>query len=195
MTIHLDWTAVAALATSASAALALISVWVALTGIWQQNRAARIATGVQMLWQLEHTFKSREFLQTRMKAARALTALPTIEPAGFKSLDGINEIADVLSFFESVGLLTQKGVLDEQFVYSAFSAWVIPYWLVSARVAQLQRESDPSAWCDAEALFSRLLGKQAKMQKRTVKQQLAYEQSRCAEFLQSEIATGQKVSE
>ena len=189
-TNSLDWTAIGSLAAIGSAVIAVASVAVALIGIWFQNRATLATTGIQLAWQLETRFTSDEFSHTRQAAAQALKALDGSHTR--QSSGDIQAVADVLNFFDTVGLLTRKHAVDEQQIANLFGGWLIPYWLASNTIVESERQQDPSRWKEAEFLFQRFIGAKARQERHTVQDQIVAERKTCAGVLDSEIARGRR---
>jgi len=186
----IDWTAVGALAAAGSAILAVAAIFVTLGGIWIQNRATNLATALQLAWSLETRFQSGEFSQRRKKAAKALQYLTDCKRTQEAVEKVPQEIADVLNFFDTVGILTRKHAVDEQQIFTIFSGWLIPYWLVSEPIVKNNRTIDLSSWSEAEFLYTQFIRTKAKQQGRSVREQIVEEQSYTPIFLQAEIDHG-----
>ena len=103
---------VSALANVFTAIIALIGVLVALAGvkvalrsIKAQTGTARFVLGVDLLFKMDERFNSKATKRTRVEAARAL--LDRWKPL---STENSGNIDTVLDFFETLGLMTRRGV-------------------------------------------------------------------------------------
>ena len=76
---------------------------------------SRFSLGVDLTFRMDERFESPEFLKKRCGAAHAV-----------KQQRG-SDFEPVLDFFETLGLLTRRGALDEEFVYSTFFYWLHGY--------------------------------------------------------------------
>jgi hypothetical protein len=65
----------------------------------------------------------------------------------------------VAGFFERVGLLERRGILDEEMVWSEFSYFILNYYAALADGIQQERarEEDPTLYTEFERLYRRLL--------------------------------------
>jgi hypothetical protein len=139
-----------------------VALW-SLAGTW----ALVVGTLVLMYWQTrtsQHlnsanavmTLRER-FDGGRMRAARRHLSerLMRQEHHDIASME-------VITFFELVGTLTHRRVLDDDLVWEAFGTWATAYWLAIRRpvdlVAQLRHDlDDPLVFHEFEWLVGRLL--------------------------------------
>jgi len=111
--------------TLAAVAAALIAAY--------QVYLSRFSLGVDLTLRLDERFESPEFQKKRCAAAHAIKRQPG------------SDIEDVLDFFESIGLLTRRGALDEEFVYSTFFYWLHGYASKCRDLIAEQRREYPPA--------------------------------------------------
>lgn len=88
----------------------------------RQVHLSKLSTATDILQKLESRFESAEMRAKREKAAEAIKDL---------TKDKKNRIEDVLDFFDTVGLYTKRGVLDEEMVSNTFFYWIYGWWLFS----------------------------------------------------------------
>jgi hypothetical protein len=104
------------------AILGLIGTWILVVGtlilMWWQTRQDHALNSANAVMQLRERFDSE-----RMRAARRHLSQ--------KLLQGAHEdiaSTEVLTFFELVGALTRRKLLDEDLVWEAFGTWVTTYY-------------------------------------------------------------------
>lgn len=102
-----------------------LSAWAAwaavacgILAIWRQNRAARQLTCLQLFVQLAAQYDSADMQQVRASLAAKLLSDPdTLE---------IND--SLLVFYENIGVLSRRGLLDPELMANTFSIDVRSYW-------------------------------------------------------------------
>lgn len=106
-----------------------------VVGLWIQVSAARLTSKADLTLRLENRFTC-ELLNIRSKAARAI-----LEHEDYAAAE------DVLGFFETVALLTRRGVLDLEIVWCTFFYWE-QRWFEAMRtyVETKRREEDDDAY-------------------------------------------------
>ncbi|HJX82728.1 MAG TPA: hypothetical protein VJ723_00130 [Candidatus Angelobacter sp.] len=147
MPIKLKWkwdaiTAVASLAVAITGAAALIY---ARSQIEQAQRQAQ-AENLQK--QEERFFDSPKMLQTRKTLACSRL---TQDRKSLNKLDLENpppELYDVMSFFETVGLLTRKKALDANDIWNEFGYWIENYYMDSRGVIERSHAEGVLYWYD-----------------------------------------------
>ena len=123
--------------TLAAVAAALIAAY--------QVYLSRFSLGVDLTLRLDERFESAEFLKKRCAAAHAIKGQPG------------SDIEDVLDFFESLGLLTRRGALDQEFVYSTFFYWLYGYVSKCRGFIAEQRKKFPPRYGDLLWLHKKLV--------------------------------------
>lgn len=106
---------------------------------------SRFSLGVDLTMRLDERFESPEFLKKRCAAAYAI------------SRKSGSDIEDVLDFFESLGLLTRRKALDQEFVYSTFFYWLHGYASKSRDLIAEQRKQYPARYGDLVWLHRELV--------------------------------------
>jgi hypothetical protein len=123
--------------TLAAVAAALIAAY--------QVCLSRFSLGVDLTLRLDERFESPEFLKKKYAAAHAIKEQPG------------SDIEDVLDFFESLGLLTRRGALDQEFVYSTFFYWLHGYVSKCQDFIAEQRKEYPARYGDLVWLHRKLV--------------------------------------
>ena len=57
-----------------------------------------------------------------------------------------DDVDDVLDFFETVGLLVQRGALDAEMVWSSFEYWIRFYTHIADSYIRKTRQEDGATW-------------------------------------------------
>ncbi len=148
------------LAAVISAVAGGIGVVVALVGLLWQARQSRLALGVDLVLRLEEQFNSPEFHAARRTAAASLRREPD------------DHLDTVIDFFETVGLLTRKRVLNAEVIWHELSYWIFGYWFYAQEYVMARRSHDPVRWTEFEWLYERMLGLEYTMRRR-LKRRLA----------------------
>jgi len=142
----IQWPMVSAIAASIGVIVALISYVVSL-------RITRLSNSAKMVLDFVNIFNSSE-----MKAHRSQFATMLL---GDKSTIDLRRQAAVLEFFEEIGYMTRRKVLDTGMVWNSFSWWLEPYYLaVTAEpdlIAKARKESGSSSlYCETEWLQKKM---------------------------------------
>jgi len=120
--------------------------------IREARQASSERLGVQTWLYVDPKFNSKELELARKHLAEQLD--PYV-PAKRAEVDD-----DVLNFFESVGLLYKRNLLNKELAESSFSYWAVGYWQAAkVYIADERRaEHDESIYGDFEA-FARTMQK------------------------------------
>jgi hypothetical protein len=96
----------------------------------EQLKLNNLALSVDLVIRLEKRFDD-DLITQRRAAAHALENLTE---------ENESDIEPILDFFETLGLLTRRKALDEEFVWSYFFYWFYGYWRVSKDIVKKQRK-------------------------------------------------------
>jgi hypothetical protein len=99
-----------------TAALAVAAFWTML----EERHASKEQLGVRTWLYLDPAFDSKELKLARKELARQLNPY---DPA---KREEVND--DALNFFESVGTLYKRSLLDDELATTSFSYWATRYW-------------------------------------------------------------------
>jgi hypothetical protein len=102
--------------------LALIGTWAAVGGTlalmyWQTIQAQKLNSANAVIT-LRERFDSADMRAARRQLAKALVSGDPNAPASM----------EVPRFFELIGYLTNRKILDDELVWDAFGGWVTGYW-------------------------------------------------------------------
>lgn len=112
--LGIQWPMISAIAAS-------IGVIVALIFYILNLRTTRLSNSAKMVLDLVNLFNSSDMRKQRGRFAKALLDENiTID---------LRRDAPVLEFFEEIGYMTRRGVLDKGMVWNSFSWWLEPYYL------------------------------------------------------------------
>jgi hypothetical protein len=135
--VVVEWNAVAAVGGLVAAVIALVALIV-------QSRQTGFALGVDLLLKLDERFESAAMLECRRHAARGL-------------LEGRpKDAADVLNFFELVGLLLRRKAIAELMVWHDLSYWVINYYEATSEYIAQCRRQDANVWSEVAWLYRQM---------------------------------------
>jgi hypothetical protein len=146
--VQIDWPSVAFWTA--------LSTWALATGtllfLYLQTRQANTLNGANAVMSLRDKFDS-----TRMRSVRRHIAERLLKQA-----HGDIASIEVITFFELIGTLTHRKILDQELVWEAFGTWITAYWYSlrhpSDWVGQLRTDlSDPLIFHEFEWLNDRIL--------------------------------------
>lgn len=126
---------------STIALIVTISVQIAA---WRRDRFSR---GIDIIRAMDARFESSDFRELRRCAALHLIHKPENDPAGREALLG------VLNFFETLGFLYAKKVVDAYSLWHFFGSWLLPYYSASSHIVDEMRTKDPSIYSELGPLY------------------------------------------
>lgn len=139
----MDFTDVAQLATVAgvlSAIVLQILEW----------RRARLSRGIDTLLTFDARFSAAEMRALRRRGAVFLLACIDGEP---DDAEGRLAAKAVLNFFEAIGFLHSKGVVDAGSIWQFFAPWLLCYFEASKQFRARVAKGDPFVYCELERVF------------------------------------------
>ncbi|MFA6164479.1 MAG: hypothetical protein WC685_13750 [Methylobacter sp.] len=163
-----DYNALTAWAAVAASAVAVYA-------IWAESKRSRFALGIDIFLKLDANFGEDKMRTTRRAAAEALLR---DEDKG--------DVDDVLDFFEMVGMLVRRGVLDDYMVWHNFFYWIHGYYLSNSDYIAESRSVDPTIWADLVKLYRRMVSIEKK-ERQCSDQQLQLTEDKLTEFLEEEM--------
>jgi len=118
--------------------------WVAITAVAAlitaiSSLVVAIISKRQLRFNRNDQFEEDDFIAKRRTAANVLKN-PTNENE--------SEIEPVLDFFETLGFLTRRKALDEEFVWNTFFYWVYGYYRLCKDIIARQRTKYPTRYQD-----------------------------------------------
>ena len=174
-----NWTALAALAASLTALIALATAVMIFRQVRKDTQRILFNTALDSIWRFEAQWNSDDMADARGAAAAALlTGQPN------------RDVEGVLDFFDQIALLVHRGALDEEMVWYQFYWPMANYWFASqAYVHQVERD-DPTRWEQLGAVMPRLVAIEARRHKRTAEQAVPTP-SQIKDFLTTESEGGE----
>lgn len=160
----------------------LVSVAAVAVSFWTAHRQ-RLTAAATLLTTLSSTFESLEMRQRRATFALMLYTFDKREEIDLYSTDS------VLDFFEEVGHLVKRGVLDKEMAWNHFFWHLERYYQAVSSPVNLIRKARskhkfPTLYSEAEWLFNEL---KVFREKRGGKKYKAPSKEEVAEFLQNEV--------
>lgn len=174
-----DWSAVAALAATMTAAASLFVAVAVLREVRDDNHWQRITVALDTLWRFDGEWSSDDMSQSRSAAASALLE-------GHPS----SEVGDVLDFFDEIAFLIDRGALDEETVWYRFYWPMSNYWFASQDYVHQVQQEHAGSWEHLERVMPRLAALEAKHRK-DVSSDGVPSKRQMKDFLNSEVDSGQ----
>lgn len=155
----------AVLAAWVTVLLTLVGILCALFAVWWQIRKQRLMHSAAMITGLADRFASEEWRAYRMQCAAAIRAHRRGEEVDLKDFP-------VLGFFENIGHLVRRNVLDAEMVWTKFGWSITRYHLALTRTreamndetrtvnlieANRETEHDRTLWKEFEWVNRRML--------------------------------------
>lgn len=146
----------ATLAAWGTALITLIGILVALYGVWWQVRKQRLMNSAAMITGLADRFTSEEWRSYRIHCASAIAARRRGEEFD------LSKDFPVLGFFENIGHLVRRRVLDREMIWNKFGWYIIRYHIaLSAGQSLIEQnrasEGDTTLWEEFDWLNGEML--------------------------------------
>lgn len=126
---------------------ASVSAFAAVWSVRSQNKRAQFSMGVDLIMKLQDQFSG-----SRMVAVRHAAAIALLNKA-----DDYDKVDEVLDFFENIGLLSRKKIVDDKFVWHSFSRWIYGYYQAAkGYIDEVQRDR-LSTWTDLTNLYQKVV--------------------------------------
>ena len=131
----------------------VILVVITLSVGWAQIKANRNVSGLQILLRLEDKYEGREFLEVRSRLSMQLHSLGVPVP---------QDAETILDFFETLGHLSRRKLVDQELVQNNFSIPILCYWSALESYIQTRRGryNDLTIYDQAEWLYHATLKKE-----------------------------------
>lgn len=125
---------------------AVVTAVVAIVAVWIQAAYTRFTVRMDIFWQLEREF----YHEDRMIARRRAAAAALLEKGWTIEVD------EMLGFFDTVGILVRRRVIDEDLAFHSFGRRVLCYWEFARGRVEARRRDHPGIWGDVDYLVNRL---------------------------------------
>lgn len=154
--------------------IALLGVIITIWSVIRQANDTHLSLGVQIFRDLENEFNTDGAKKQCIQLANQYSILKKSKSLPIKIF---SENSGVFDFFETVGILTRRRVLDIELVYSNYYYWFIPLWeLAESDIkAWRKRHNDETYWRDCDNLYKRLVTYDARLRKIPVRK-LSYKE-------------------
>lgn len=142
-----DWNIVVALV---AAVAALIAALVAVVAVCIESRWVRFTLGTNIILSLDEKFQGEEYRKIRRDAATAFLN----ENLGDERWE---KGEPILNFFETIAILCDQKVLNEEIVWEVFFYWMHRYYQCMRKYLENIRKNDPTMWENLVNLHKRLV--------------------------------------
>jgi hypothetical protein len=121
-------------------ALQAIAVTVSLLMIWRQLRLQRYKNMLDVLTYLDQTWSEERLVFARLIVCRAYTEKKGLHDINFRQ-------EPLYSFFENIGLLVRKRVLDPDVIWESYSQPIEYYWcMLETSVHNFRAAGHDNTW-------------------------------------------------
>jgi hypothetical protein len=174
-----NWTALAALAASLTALVALATAAVIFRQVRNDSQRILFTTALDSIWRFDTQWNSDAMADARSAAAAAL-------------LDGQpnRDVETVLDFFDQIALLVSRGALDEEMVWYQFYWPMATYWFASQGQVRELEHDDPARWEQLRTVMPRLVAIEAQRHQHAADQAVPTA-TQIKDFLATESAGGE----
>lgn len=132
-----------------TALAALTTALIAVFSLIMESRRHRFALGVDLVLRLEDQFKTPRMYKNRAKAAQAFHQ-------GDYSL-AVNEIDEIINFYEGVAYFVDRGALDRKLAWTFFFSHMYRFHRLASEYIVKARRRDVTLWDEFLRLYERLL--------------------------------------
>ncbi len=136
--------------------IALVSVIITIWSVIRQTKDTHFSLGTQILLDLEKEFNTDGIKKEGLSLIRKYSKL---HPGQHLTISEFSESSSVFDFFETIGILLRKRVLDIELVCSSFYYWIVLLWELAEIDIKSWREThnDDTYWKDCCYLYNRLV--------------------------------------
>ena len=150
----MNWAALAALAASLTALIALATSVMLFRQLRSDTQRILFNTALDSVWRFETQWNSEDMADARSAAAASLLA-------GRPGRD----VEVVLDFFDQIALLANRQALDDEMVWYQFFWPMANYWRASQDYAAEIARDDPLRWEQLGTVMPRLAAIEARRRK------------------------------
>ena len=122
---------------------------IAVVALYFESRSARLARAADVILRLIDKFDDEKMLTLRHKAALSIRDFRLGKGAISK------DVENVLDFFETIGMLSKRGVIDNQIVWHSFHHWLRGYYWCAKDFIDKRREKESTVYEDLISLYRR----------------------------------------
>lgn len=118
---------------------AVAATWAVVANTIEWKRG-RLLKGIELIEAYSKEFDSAAFSEKRKIAATYLLSKDNDEPPG--------ELCEILDFFEGIGFVHGKNLIEAETIWHSFASWLLPYSVATADVVARLRKIDPTLYED-----------------------------------------------
>ena len=159
VTGSVNWTALAAVAASLTALIALATAVMIFRQVRNDTQRILFNTALDSIWRFDAQWNAEGMADARRAAAASLLEG---QPSG--------DVEVVLDFFDQIALLVNRQALDEEMVWYQFYWPMANYWGASQNYVHEVARDDPLRWEQLSSVMPRLVAIEARRRKRTAEQ-------------------------
>jgi hypothetical protein len=146
----------ATLAAWCTALITLFGILAAVCAVWWQIRKQGLMNSAGMITDLADQYTSEEWRSYRVHCAATIEALQRGEVVD------LSKDFPVLGFFENIGHLVRRRILDKRMIWNKFGWYITRYYIALTYGSNLieknrMREGDSTLWEEFEWLNKRML--------------------------------------
>ena len=133
-------------------AIAAIGTIISLIFIYRQISNTKNVTALDFLLKEDARFRSPRMKRSRSNLAHILLSNP-------ENYDGMSDYADdILDYFENLGMMLRKRIVDEDFLWTFKGYWILCYWTGLEKYVEWSRKRyhDGTLWSEFERLSGRI---------------------------------------
>ncbi|MGP0594747.1 hypothetical protein ACTRXD_19710 [Nitrospira sp. T9] len=129
-----------------TAIAAIITALIALAIAVFEGRQRRASTKLDVLLRLDDQWNGESMKRARIVAAESLKA-------GLRPDDGVDSVLD---FFQGIGSLDRRGLIDRELAWEFFFYWLHRYVALTADHIRERQNANSALWLDVRPLHEKL---------------------------------------
>ena len=132
-----------AISAAAASAGVIAAIWLQIAE-WKRSRFAR---GIDAISALDARFDGPELREVRRRAAAYF-----LDPKP-DDVEGTEAAQHLMNFFETLGFLYEKQVIDDESVWHFFASWILPYYRESQALRTEIAKDDPNVYSSFRKVY------------------------------------------
>jgi hypothetical protein len=152
----------------------------------ESHKSYKLSVAADWLLKLQQEFDGIELTKARFYVAqfrRQLITNPELAPD-----TAIHDLMEELwDFFETLGVLLKRGLLDKELIHTQFFHWVNGYWYLTKRYLEAERKENDPRWKNFVYLANELRKIEAHQYCRS--KDLEWSNSEYEEFIEQEFTS------
>jgi hypothetical protein len=136
-----------------SSITSISAIIIAVISIYVNGKRNRFALGIELFSKESDRFTSNEFIEKRVNLAKEMKKKYSLKDNNnIEYLGKCNEKDELIDFFQIMGILAKRKILNIELIHSRFTYWLCHYWLFFEKEIENQKNIDNGIWNDAEWL-------------------------------------------